>query len=264
MVVDLKSQFSADPKYTHLCWGIIWPTLCFRPTRETPAVFNPRGKTTMRTQWKGSHQKTLRRNQPHLHPELGEKEISVVGSIQSGCPNWDILLWQPLQITQKAKDLAKDRIRTRVRALNLVGLQSLHLTTEHTCAQAHRWLTQTLGAGFLYSSLKSQRALMGQHVQFQCYLQKSQEASLWRLRRSRTGGAASPLDLPSCNDFVSGGACDRARGGSLWHGGWVQLQAPILSLAGSGLFWGHMPLLPSSNTPSLRGDACVFPWCRRA
>ena len=56
---------------------------------------------------------------------------------------------------------------------------------------------------------------MGQHVQFQCYLQKSQEASFWRLRRSRTGGAASTLDPPSCNDFVSGGACDRARGGSL-------------------------------------------------
>ena len=152
-------------------------------------------------------------------------------------PVWGILLRQPLQITQKAKELGQDHIRTRVRAPNLLGLRSLHLTTEHTRAQAHRWFTQTLGAGFRYSALKAQRPLMGQRVQFQCYLQKSQEASLWRLREEAELEVQGVLWIRHHgSDFVSGGTCDRARSRGLWHGGWVQLQAPIPSLARFSLF----------------------------
>ena len=58
---------------------------------------------------------------------------------------------------------------------------------------------------------------MGQCVQFQCYsLQKSQEASLWRLREEAELDVQRALWI--CrhgSDFVSGGACDGARSGGL-------------------------------------------------
>ena len=53
---------------------------------------------------------------------------------------------------------------------------------------------------------------MGQRVQFQCYLQKSQEASLWRLREEAELEVQGVLWIHHHgSDFVSGGACDRAR-----------------------------------------------------